>query len=179
MRNEIHYLRAHADRRGIATLEFAMALPVLLLLMVAITWLGFSVITQTEVLVQARNNAWKRRFDNPSQRPLVFPAGLVVAKNPLYSYTDDYVTEMVTKPVDVSPVFKAAPAPKASHTILAGSWDHRAMKMDSPPNFELYMGAVANAATKDVQSKLGNLTNLVNGLAQFGASQIAQAHTRK
>ncbi len=170
--------RACTARRGIATLEFAMALPFLLLLMVGITWLGFSVITQSEVLVQARNKAWKRRFDNPAQKPLVFPAGLVVAKNPFYSYSDDYVTETVTKAVDVSPIFKLAPPPKGSHTILSGSWDHRAMDLNSPPNFKLYLIAAANAATKDIQSQLGSITNLLNSFQQSGAAAIAQALTQ-
>jgi hypothetical protein len=171
-------IRRVRPRRAIATLEFVMALPVLLLLMVGITWLGFSVIARTEVLVQARAKAWKKRFDNSAQKPLVFPAGLVVAKNPFYSTESDYVTESATKSVSVSPVFKAVPAPKATHTILSGSWDHRAMKMDKPPNFELYLKAVANAATKDIQTQLGNLTNLVNGLDQIGAAAIAQAFSQ-
>ncbi|HEX5472477.1 MAG TPA: TadE/TadG family type IV pilus assembly protein [Lacipirellulaceae bacterium] len=178
MRNILSHRRASIARRGIATLEFAMALPILLLLMVGITWLGFSVVTQTEVLVQAREKAWQKRFDNPKQQPLLFPAGLVVAKNPLYSYSDDYVTETATKAVDVSPIFKAAPAPKATHTILSGSWDHRAMDMNSPPNFKLYFRAVANAATKDIQTQLGSLTNLIGSLEQSGAAAIAQALTQ-
>jgi hypothetical protein len=161
-----------------ATLEFVMALPILLLLMVGITWLGFSVITQTEVLVQARDKAWQRRFDNPQQQPLLFPAGLVVAKNPLYSYGRDYVSETVSRPIDVSPIFQAVAAPKATSTILAGSWDHRVMQMDSRPNFELYLRAAANATTKDIQTRLGSLTNLFASFDQLGASAIAQAITQ-
>ncbi|HVT27719.1 MAG TPA: TadE/TadG family type IV pilus assembly protein [Lacipirellulaceae bacterium] len=178
MRSSAKHDRASIVRRGIATLEFAMALPFLLLLMVGITWLGFSVVTQTEVLVQARDKAWTRRFDNPKQKPLLFPAGLVVAKNPLYSYSDDYVTETVTKPVDVSPIFKAAPAPKASHTILSGSWDHRAMDMNSPPNFKLYFTAAANVVTGNIQTQLGSLSNLIESVENSGAAVIAQALTQ-
>jgi hypothetical protein len=158
-----------------ATLEFCMALPFLALLMVGITWLGFSVIAQTEALVEARNKAWQKRFDNPGQEPLLFSAGLVVAKNPLYSYDKDYVTESVTKEVNVSPIFSAMPPPKATHTVLGGSWDHRAMDMNSPPNIKLYGKAIANSATADIQTQLGNLTNLLGSLEQAGAAALAQA----
>src|SRR5205085_1404108 len=71
MRNNFTIPRASTARAGIATLEFAMALPFLLLLMVGITWLGFSVVTRTEVLVEARTKVWKQRFDNPKQEPLL------------------------------------------------------------------------------------------------------------
>src|SRR5215210_3487076 len=97
-------LRTHLPpRRGIATLEFVMALPVLLLLMVAITWLGFSVIGQTDVLITSRNKAWKRRFEDASKKPLVFSA------TPFYDEDADYVTERSAKQVHVSPVFDHLP----------------------------------------------------------------------
>ena len=121
-----------------APLEFVMALPVLLLLMVAITWLGFSVIGQTEVLVKARNKTWQRRFENASDKPLYFP----ILKG-LYDEKADYVSEKATQRVDVSPMFSRLPGPEAGHTILAGSWDHRAMKFDKPPDLKLMAIAAA------------------------------------
>ncbi len=157
-----------------ATLEFVMALPVLLLLMVGITWLGFSVINRSEALIEARDKAWQKRFDNPNQKPLIFPTGIGAVKNPRYSEAGDYVTESVTKPVNVSPIFKAVPAPKGTHTILAGSWDHRALDMNSPPNFKLYADAGLNAATSGLQAALGTLQSLVSNLASSGASTLAQ-----
>ena len=161
-----------------APVEFVMALPILLVIMVGITWLGFSVIGQTEALVEARNKAWKRRFEDKAKNPLVFPAGLVVTKNPFYSTDADYVSETVTKPVDVSPVFSGMPAPEARHTILAGSWDHQAIDLNSRPNFELYVRVAANAVTKDIQTQLGNLSSLINSVEQLGAAAIAQAITQ-
>ena len=133
---------------GMATLEFVLALPVLLLLMVGITWLGFSVIGQTEMLVEARNKAWKKRFDNAADNPLSFPIlpehDLPVL--PKYNKNADYVTETASKKVDVSPVFSALPGPNASHTVLAGSWDYQAMPLDTPPDFVL-MGKAALIGT--------------------------------
>ena len=165
-------------RRGMATLEFVMALPILLVLMVGITWLGFSVIGQTETLVEARNKAWKRRFEDKAKNPLVFPAGLLVATNPFYSHDDDYVSETVTKPVDVSPVFSAMPSPQAKHTILAGSWDHKAIDLNNRPDLELYVRVAANAVTGDIQTQLGNLSQLIDSVQQSGVAAIAQAFTQ-
>ena len=107
-----------------ATLEFAMALPFILLFMVGITWLAYSVIGQSEVLVQARNDSWRERFKNLSDRPLVFPFGIDAVKNPLYPEDKDYVSKTVSKKVNISRIFDSAPGPKASVTVLAGSWDH-------------------------------------------------------
>lgn len=123
-------------RRGMAPLEFVMALPVLLLLMVSITWLGFSVIGQTEVLVEARNLAWKRRFENLSDKPLIFPMKVSLPLIPAYSEDSDFATETVSKKVDVSPIFSMVPGPSASHTVMAGSWDWRALPLSDPPNFD-------------------------------------------
>jgi hypothetical protein len=163
--------------RGIATLEFVMALPILLLLMVGITWLAFSVIGQAEVLVKARNDAWRERFKNLSDKPLIFPSGLGAVRNPLYSEEKDYVNKSVSKKIDVSPVFNGIAGPKASVMVLAGSWDHRAMDMNKPPNLKLYAIAAANAVTKDLQTKLSQLDSLINNLENFGAVAIAQAIT--
>ena len=175
----MQYSRAHqpaldSRRRGIATLEFAMALPVLLLLMVAITWLGFSVIGQAEVLITARNNTWKQRFDDKAKRPLMFPSGLSVAKNPFYSTEADYVTEKATKKVDVSPIFNRVPGPEASHTILAGSWDHRAMPFDKPPEWKLMATAAASGTGGSVQTWLTNLNDPLGRLKDVGSSILAE-----
>jgi hypothetical protein len=139
MRHSFDLRLIHSARSGVATLEFVMALPFLLLLMVAITWLGYSVIGQTEVLVQSRNKAWEKRFNNTANNPLCFP---ILPEHdlpllPKYVKSADYVTEKASQRVNVSALFSRLPGPEASHTILAGSWDHQAMKFNEPPDFEL------------------------------------------
>lgn len=161
-----------------ATLEFAMALPFILLLMIGITWLAFSVIGQAQVLVQARNDAWRERFKNLSEKPLIFPVGLGSVRIPGYSEKDDYVSKTVSKKVNVSQVFDGVAGPSASVTVLAGSWDHNAMKMDKPPSFKLYGIAALNSATKELQTQMGQLDSMINNLEAFAASAIAQALTR-
>lgn len=161
-----------------ATLEFAMALPFLLLLMVGITWLAFSVIGQAQVLVQARNDAWRERFKNLADKPLMFPSGLGDVRNPLYSEKKDYVSKTVNKKVNVSQVFDGVAGPSASVTVLAGSWDHNAMKLNSPPSLKLYGVAAINSATKDLQTQMSQLDSMINNMEQFAASAIAQALTK-
>jgi hypothetical protein len=126
--------------------------------MVAITWLGFSVIGQTEVLVEARNKAWKQRFKNAADNPLCFPIlpehDLPVL--PKYVASEDYVTESVSKRVEVSPVFDGIPGPEASHTILAGSWDYEAMPFNKPPDFKLMAKAALIGAFGNVLDLLSS-----------------------
>ena len=153
------------QRSGIAPLEFVMALPVLLLLMVGITWLGFSVIGQTEVLVKARNNTWKRRFDDASKRPLYFPILLS-----LYDRKADFVSERARQRVDVSPMFSRLPGPEAGHTILAGSWDHKAMSFKEPPDLRLMavaaaVGTFGNAL--DVGASIDDPLGLIKKIGDF------------
>lgn len=162
-------------RRGIATLEFVMALPTLLLLMVGMVWLGYSVIGQTEVIIEARNKAWVKRFDNTSGKPLIFPIDLLVAKNPAYPKAKDYVTAKASKQVKVSPVFDGLPGPESSHTILAGSWDHLAMKFDKRVNWNLHGIAVINATTGKVQGALASVSNLDNKLQDLVGQALADA----
>jgi hypothetical protein len=161
-----------------APLEFVMALPFILLLMVGITWLAFSVLGKAQVLVQARNDAWRERFKNLADKPLIFPSGLGDVRNPLYSEKKDYVSKTVSKKVNVSQVFDDAPSPTGSVTVLAGSWDHNAMNLNSPPSLKLYGIAAVNSATKDLQTQLSQLDSMINNMEQFAASAIAQALTR-
>ena len=128
-----------SNRSGVATLEFVMALPLLFVLMICIMWEGFWLIGQAEVLVTARNDAWKKRFDNAADSPLIFPVLETVS---LYDASEDYVTKKSSTKVKISPAFDLIPGPESSHTILAGSWDSEAMPMNKPPDFGL-MGKAA------------------------------------
>ncbi|MGD9631823.1 MAG: TadE family protein [Pirellulales bacterium] len=129
-------------RRGVATLEFVMALPLLFVLMICIMWEGFWLIGQAEVLITARNDAWKKRFDNAADSPLMFPVLDDPVPLGLYHANQDYVTEKASTTVDITPAFNRIPGPESSHTILAGSWDHEAMPLNKPPDFIL-MGKAA------------------------------------
>ncbi len=133
---------SQSNRRGVATLEFVMALPLLFVLMICIMWEGFWLIGLAEVLITARNDAWTKRFDNAADEPLMFPVLDDPAPLDLYHPTKDYVTKKASTKVKISPAFDMIPGPEASHTILAGSWDFQAMPLNKPPDFVL-MGKAA------------------------------------
>lgn len=126
-------------RHGVAPLEFVMALPILFALMLLIIWEGYWFIGRAEVTVTARNDAWKQRFDNLADNPLSFPIlpehDLPVL--PKYNTGADYAKKKATKTVEFKPVFARAGDPSSEHTLLAGSWDFKAMPLDKPPSFAL------------------------------------------
>ncbi len=140
-------------RHGIATLEFVLAMPTLFLLIVAIVWLGYWMVYQTELNVAARNDAWKQRFDNPDSSPLIFPS------LPIYSKSSDHKAVQLSKRVNVSDVMDDARNPLVTQSILAGTWDHRRLPMDAFPNWQLYGKAVLNSKTGDSQNLLASLTD--------------------
>lgn len=127
-----HSPTSRGMHRGVATLEFVMALPLLFVLMLCVMYVGFWGIGQTEVQVESRNKAWQRRFENAADKPLVFP----ILKG-LYNENADYVTEKANRRIRLSPALAGFPQPEASHTVLAGSWDHTAMGFKEPPHLKL------------------------------------------
>jgi len=160
-------------RCGIAPLEFVMALPLLFLLFICVTWLGFSVIGQTEVLVEARNKAWKRRFEDVSKNPLHFPI------LPTYDQDSDYVTEKATKRIRISPIFDRVPGPEASHTILAGSWDYASMPFDKPPDLELIATAATIGTFGDAINWAAVLSDPIGAIKKLGGGIKNQTDSEK
>jgi hypothetical protein len=167
--HERHHLRCdyRRNRRAVATLEFVMALPLLFVLMICILFEGFWLIGQAEVLITARNDTWKKRFDNASGDPLLFPVLDDPVPLGLYHKAKDYVTEKATTEVDISPAFEAVADPEASHTILAGSWDHRAMPFEKAPHLKLMAIAAAVGTGGNLLDWVSQLTNPVGLVKKF------------
>lgn len=169
------FRRMPRERRGIATLEFAMSLPVLLALFVTIVWLGASLIGQTEVTVAARHNAWKERSQvaQGSGNPLVFTADTPIQRD-------------AETTVEISPIFAGMSPPKSSAAILGGSWDHRQIDLNSSPNWELYAKVGGSSANLSFQNMLSSLigkfvkidvdaSTIISGLIQIGGGSTLQA----
>jgi hypothetical protein len=137
------------SRRGTATLELVLSMPILLAIIVGIVWLGFSVIAQTEVTIEARHKTWSKR-NQPTGTALLF-------------LKDDIVDDSATKTVRVSPIFDGMEPPESSHDVMAGEWDHKKMTLDKAPNWKLYALSAANAKTGSLQ------TSYVDGRNQFAS----------
>jgi hypothetical protein len=148
-----------SNRSGVATLEFVMALPLLFVLMICILWEGYWLIGQAEVIVTARNDTWKKRFDNLSDNPLSFP---ILPEHdipilPKYVASADYAHEKASTTVDITPAFNLIPGPEAANHLLAGSWDFEAMPLNKPPDFKL-MGKAG------LLGAFGNVLNVASTL---------------
>ncbi len=126
-----------ASRQGTATLELVLSLPLLLVLVVAIVWLGSSVIGQSQVIIRARHQAWSGRTQASGQALLFLK--------------DDIVSDQAADSVDIGPLFEGTPGPEASHDVLALAWDHQQLPLDRAPNWKQYAIAAANAKTGSAQ----------------------------
>jgi hypothetical protein len=164
-------------RRAVAPLEFVMALPLLFVLMICILWLGFWLIGQSEVLVEARNETWKKRFDDASGDPLFFPVLDDPVPLGLYNRDKDFAKETANKKIEISPAFDHLAGPQASHTVLAGSWDHRAMDLEKPPHFKLMATAAAVGMGGNVLDWLAQVDNPVGAIKKIGQTLAREAAT--
>jgi hypothetical protein len=158
--------RHSAGRQGAATIEFVFALPILLLLMVCLTWLGFSMLNQAEVNVAARHQAWQHRYENSNVDPFVFTT------HPGYQQNEDFAKGESEKPVNVSRLFDSVSSPKATSSVLAGSWDYRDLQLDEIPNWRLYGKAIVNAKTGDLQKLSGGMDNFRQLVSSIGANLL-------
>lgn len=132
-----------------------MALTVILLLLVALVWIGRVAANSVQATVAARHQAWSRR---PQAQPRSF------------DFTDlegGRVRGEATAPVSVSPLFDGMILPRAEQTILAGSWDHRRERLSRSPNRRLYpvllRAVLATNASEltDLEGQLGSLADQI------------------
>lgn len=158
-----------SKRRGVATLEFVIAMPTLFLLMVGIVWLGYSNIYQAEVAIEARNDAWRLRYENPDANPLIFPT------LPIYDHAENHRVASSSKRVDVSPVFSGTTQPSSEYSTLSGAWDHRSMPMDDLPDWKLFGKSLLNSKTGNLQEAFGNLQNFQDLAKSLASNLIKQA----
>lgn len=154
MTHRHHSLPPPSGRRvGLATIEFVMALTVLLLLVVALLWSGAVLRNAAVATVVARHDAWRQRRD---ARPRTFD----------YADVDGgRVTGAAERPVRISPLLDGRVLPRDETAVHGGSWDHRAEKLERSPNRRLYPVLLRQAAAglADIDGLLGGLTS---GLAE-------------
>lgn len=155
-------------RPGVATLELVLALPVLLALVVALIWLGFSVIGQAEVTVQARHTAWEARFQPWEGRR--------------YDFNSDGIGDAnATQTVRITPVLDQESGPESKHSVGQGNWDHQTLEFDSSLNPQRMaemmvaaktVGLVAQA--EDIRAALDQFQDVGSGLLTDALREIAR-----
>lgn len=147
--------RGNRPRRGLATLEFIMCLPLLVLLWLLLVWVGAVVNERTLVIAEARNEAWTRR-DDAGGRPFEFDRDETAEGSARRQVAVSFLN------VDVH----------ASHVVFAGSWDHRAVPLDRQPHWDLYGRLGASGLDSRIQGALGALNSLDGRIASLIAGSI-------
>ena len=142
-------------RKAVATLELVMALPILLTLMVGLIWLGFSVIGQAEVNVEARDKAWQKRFDRWQGTKFDFTSRQLAEEN---AETD----------IVVSPVLDQLPGPSSNQSLDSSTWDHRSIEFKDVPNFRLAGEVVLAAKTQGIRTSLRDIKETFASAQELG-----------
>ena len=156
-------------RRGIATLEFAMCLPILLFLIVGIVWLGFAVAAQNDVTVQARNAAWRLRHGGSAENPGKGPAP---GERPLFFVHSNFIDETAQTSVQISPLFDSFAQPESSHRVMGGSWSHAVVDLNEPPSWQLYAQVAASGQAAGLQSGLSDIESGMGKLFEQGSELL-------
>lgn len=142
-------------RRGLATLEFVMCLPLLVILWLVLVWVGAVFNEQTLVIAEARNKAWTGR-DRVAQHPFDFDR-------------DGTAEGSVQRRVAVS--FLHADV-HSSHAVLAGAWDHLAVPLDRQPHWDLYGRLGPSGLDMRIKNALGALGSLDGRVASLVAEGV-------
>lgn len=148
-------------RRAIATLELAMALPIVLTLTVALVWLGYSVIGQAEMAAEARRLAWSERFGTWASRKFDFNEENIVQRD-------------ASTTVEVTPILKSENGPQSQSMVESATWGHRDVTFAPMPNFRLSGEMVLAAKTVGIQAEVEDLQSLVTQLQSLGSTALSE-----
>jgi hypothetical protein len=150
-------------RCGLATLELVLALPFLVALAAIIVSVARAGIVKSEVTVQARNDAWKKRHGASRGTALFFLPDDVQPDK-----VDDTVEGQASRAVKVSAVLNGiAPVAKSRHSVMAASWDFHDLPKE-PPHLELAVRIATSRELKDAQSLLTTLDQVTQKGAALG-----------
>lgn len=152
-------------RKAVATLELVMALPVILVLIVAMVWLGYAVIGQAEVTAEARHGAWSQRFEPWTRSKFAFSQ-------------DQEVSAQASTKIKVSPIFDGMGDPEADQSIDQGNWDHRSVPFQALPNWKLYAETAIAANREGLMSDYRDARSIFEQLRSIGATALADALQR-
>ncbi len=109
--------RHSPSRRGVATLEFVLALPFLMFVFTGILSVTWATLWKTHVHSEVRNKAWKKRSASAGTQPLTLPA--------LANPTAGIVGAESEDRFRVYRWFGGDKTAKSKNAVMAGSWDYR------------------------------------------------------
>jgi len=156
-------------RRGVAPLEFSLSLPVLLIVMVCVFWLGTAMYKLNEVTVQARNKAWKKRYTQPRSEPFRFDV-------------EGRVEGQSRQRVGVSPLFESFAPASSKHTVMAGAWDHRQLQRfrmnEQQPSWNLVRQLGSSVVRGEMNNALSQFLRDIRQLKFSGSALMALVRNR-
>jgi hypothetical protein len=161
--------RITRSRRGAASLEFALSLPILLTLFAVILSTGYLGLGRIGLAVENRNKAWKQRDQARLSRPLFF------------TETEQPILAEGSKSVKILPFSRVTRLTVHSrHAVLGGSWDHHELAPCDEPFKTVEQMAISQgvgdvAWLTDTVSSIGNLGSALLGNLQSLGSQGASA----
>jgi hypothetical protein len=153
-------------RRGLASLEFVMSMPLIVSMALLVFAAGRAGLGKTEVAVRARREAWSARRESSGAPALRVATGRATAAA---------VEQTASKAVELAPALNLGEGTAVSrHSVLAGVWDDRvplAQFRGRGPHLSALPTMLADAALSSPVD-LGELDRLNPG--QFEA-QLLQA----
>jgi hypothetical protein len=152
--------KSPANRSGIATIEFVMCFPVLVIMVAMIYTMGTAILTQSQVTMHVRKEAWGLRTIPQNQRPF----GIAEA------HTSGRGTSEKTKSFRrYTNLFPQIPRRSyATNVLLTGSWDYRQIPFEKPgfspiyPHLSVLTQMVTQGNVNTGGANVSSLSNLTN-----------------
>jgi len=157
-------------RRGLATLEFVLVMPILLFLFLIIWGFANTHAGRSRAIVQSKNKAWKARYGNleaESEGNSSEAGKLATSRRASGEVNPGISRKEHATPVKVA-WFLGPPGMKAkrTHVVLGGAYDHRNIRLNQPsseipplvPNSRFYF--FAGDVAMNIFQQAGNLNTL-------------------
>jgi hypothetical protein len=134
-----------------------MVLPALIVGLLVIVQVGGSCIRQAEVIVDAREEAWRERDTKKGDNPFDFDK----------STGGDRIEKTKSKDVNFSSISPLFPSAKAKHTLSAGTWSHPAVDLNEQPNFGLALKLAKLGPVQEAKGRLADIERLIQAFEKI------------
>jgi TadE-like protein len=111
-------------RRGIASIEMAITLPLLMILVAGTFSVAVLALTKLDLALAARREAWTQRHSRPPARRLEIAVPAFLARVPRINVDTGVAGEIRTREVAIAPaVTNRLFTAESRHYVMGGSWD--------------------------------------------------------
>lgn len=146
-------------RRGIASLEFVLAFPLLLAVAAIIFGVGSAGVRKSQVAITARHDAWQRRAGAHAPTPLVLNPGLKDGK--IYAPA----TQSISLPTGFT---QGSVTAESQNHLLAAPWDYLDVKFaDNTPDFTPHTEPLTAILQNAIPGLPSSALSIVTSLGQM------------